>query len=60
MGKLSSLFLEMDMYGHPIRVTYRGSDAYKTRLGALLTLLTYILMIVYSVNLFIDFGDGSR
>ena len=48
------------MYGHAIGVTYRGQDAYKTRLGALVTLITYVLMTINSVSLFIAYEDGSR
>ena len=50
----------MDMYGHVIGVTYRGRDAYKTRLGALVTLVTYILMTINAVSLFIAYQDGSK
>jgi len=36
------------MYGHPVGVNYKGSDVYKTRLGALLTLLTYLVIGTYA------------
>ena len=50
----------MDMYGHAIGVTYRGRDSYKTCLGALVTLATFILMTINAVSLFIAFQDGSK
>ena len=54
------MFVDLDMYGHAIGVTYRGRDAYKTRLGALVTLATYILMTINSASLFLAFNDGSK
>ena len=60
MNRLTELFLDLDMYGHAIGVHYRGRGAYKTRLGALLTLATYVLMTVNMVSLFIAFNDGSK
>ena len=44
----SKKFMSIDMYGHPVGVNYKGSDAYKTRLGALVTLLTYLLIGTYA------------
>jgi hypothetical protein len=29
-----------DIYGHPITVNYEGESSYKTKLGALMSLLT--------------------
>ena len=54
------MFVDLDMYGQAIGVTYRGRDAYKTRFGAFVTLATYILMTINAVSLFIAFGDGSK
>ena len=33
----------LDLFGHPVGVTYRGDGAVKTRLGAFMTLAFYIL-----------------
>ena len=30
----------LDIYGHPITVNYKGESSYKTKLGALMSLLT--------------------
>ena len=48
------------MYGHVIGVHYRGSGSYQTKLGAFVTLATYVLMIINMVTLFIAFKDGSK
>ena len=47
--------MDLDMYGHTIGVHYRGRDAYKTKLGALVTLATYVLMTVNMISLFTAF-----
>ena len=50
--KMSSGVLSaLDIYGHPIGVNHAGSSVYKTRLGSLMTVLTYALMLVNFVNL---------
>ena len=59
MGRLEKMLVDLDMYGHTIGVTYQGSDSYKTRIGALITLITYVLMTINSVSLLIAFNDGS-
>ena len=48
------------MYGHVIGVHYKGRGSYQTRLGAFLTLATYVLMIVNFVTLIVAFQDGSK
>ena len=58
--RIGELFLGLDAYGHAIGVHYRGRDAYKTKLGAFVTLATYVLMTINMVNLFIAFHDGSK
>ena len=48
-----------DQYGHPISINYRGSDSYQTKLGALCTLATQILILIYTINLVIGFRNNS-
>ena len=58
--KLSSGTLTMfDIYGHPIGVNLNGSEAYKTKLGTLMTLATYVLIIVNTVNIWTEFVTRS-
>ena len=33
----------LDIYGQPIRVNYKGESSYKTKVGALMSLLTITL-----------------
>lgn len=49
MGILKK-FKSIDMYGMPVGVNYRGSDTYKTKLGALGTLLTWICVLGYGIS----------
>ena len=62
MGKASKLFntiVDQDIFGQPIGVHYRGRDAFKTFLGSLCTLASYVLITVYFVTLIKGFLDGS-
>ena len=35
----------LDIYGHPLNLNLDGSEVYRTKLGAMVTLLTYVLII---------------
>ena len=48
-----------DIYGRAIGVHYDGEDSHKTRLGAFMTLVTYVLVIISSTNLIRQFVDKS-
>ena len=41
-------------------VNYRGNDTYKTKLGACVSILTYILILFNVVGLVEAFLDGSK
>ena len=58
--KLQRLIVDQDIFGHVIGVHYRGRDAYKTLLGALCTLATYVLVTINLVSLVGAFIDGSN
>ena len=60
LNRLEQMFVNLDMYGHAIGVTYRGGGKYKTRCGALVTLITYVLMSINTLSLLIAFNDGSK
>ena len=49
--RLLELFKSQDVFGHPISINYKGSDTYKTKLGAFVTLLTYALIIYNTITL---------
>ena len=59
LKKLEEIIVGQDVYGHVIGVHYKGSGSYQTKLGALVTLVTYVLMTVNMVTLFIEFNDVS-
>ena len=58
-SRIEQFFLNKDIYGYVIGVHYKGLGAFKTRLGAFLTLATYVLMIVNLLTLLQAFQDGS-
>ena len=49
-----------DIYGHPINVNLDGSDVFKTKFGAFVSLITYALVIFNLVNLVTSFIDKSN
>ena len=57
---LVDFMVSKDIYGHPVGINYRGSDSYQTKMGALCTLATLIVVFVNSSNLVTAFFDGSR
>ena len=44
-----------DIYGHALGVNYNGEGTYKTRLGDLLTLATYTLILLNFVTISQEF-----
>ena len=42
---MRSFLINQDIYGHVIGVHYRGSGTFNTGLGALCTIMTYLLII---------------
>jgi len=50
MTSFSALWRSLDIYGHPVGVTYKGKDTYQTKLGALFSFFTYILVIFYAAE----------
>lgn len=47
----SSMLRAIDAFQKPIAFTHNKKDTYKTKCGGLLTLLIYVLMIVYAIIL---------
>ena len=54
-SKLSGL----DFYGHPVGVNYRGSHTYGTKLGALCSIMTTVLICINSATLIASFANKS-
>ena len=60
MERIFNFLTSLDIYGHPVGVLFKGSSVYQTRLGALITLITYMLMLFNLQTLFSAFLDGSK
>ena len=58
--RLSDIIVDQDIYGHQIGVHYQGSDTFKTKLGALCSILTYTIIIANFITLVVDFKDNNR
>ena len=52
--------VDFDIYGHPVGVHFKGSDTYKTKLGAFVTLATYTLILFNLGTLVLAFFDSSK
>lgn len=50
MQTLDDKFINLDNYGVPIGVNYRGNDTYKTRFGALLSLFSIVLLVAFGIK----------
>ena len=59
-NSLAQFIVDKDIYGQPITVMYKGSDVFKTKMGAFLTLVTYALIVFNLATLLTAFADGSR
>ena len=45
--KFIKFFRSFDKFGEPVKVLYKGEDIYKTKMGALFSLILYSLVLVY-------------
>ena len=59
MKMMNGVLTALDFYGHPINVLYQGEPVYKTRLGSLCTLVTYVLILINLSALVTQFLDKS-
>jgi len=59
-SRLTNWLVDKDIYGHPVSINYQGSGTFKTKLGALVTLCTFTLILFNLVNTIAAFNDGSR
>lgn len=47
MSKSQSFLTNMDEYGHPIELKYKGESTFKTQIGGFFTLISRCILIVY-------------
>ena len=59
-NSFTKFFIERDIFGKPITVLYNGSEAYKTKLGAVCTILVILLSLVNIIILTKGFLDSSN
>ena len=60
LKKFEKYIVSYDRWGAAIKVNYKGSSTYKTRLGALISLGAYILLLIFTLDLFTAFMNGSK
>ena len=46
-------FKSVDIYGHSISLTYKGNDTFKTKLGALMSIIVGFMLFAFSLYKFI-------
>ena len=49
--RFSAWFKTFDIYGEPVGVNFKGSNTYQTKMGATATLISYLLIMIYSAYL---------
>lgn len=54
-----SFIRSLDKFGYPIGVTYRGSGEVQTRLGGLLSVVMYSMLLFFLVGKVTEFFDKS-
>ena len=60
LKKLENYIVSYDRFGASVGVNFKGGKSYKTRLGAFVSLASYLLVLINTIYLFIAFSDGSR
>ena len=60
LKRLESFIISFDRFGYGIFAQYKGDDEYKTRLGTMVTIATYVLIAINLVNLVTAFQDSSK
>ena len=53
--QVSKFFKKLDVFGQGIKFTVKGEESYKTCYGAILTVLIYLIVLVYGLNRFQKF-----
>ena len=48
------------MYGHKIGLNYEGSDKFKTKLGAVVTIMTYVLILINTLKIVSEFVNDEN
>ena len=59
MSRFWQLLVQQDIYGHAFGLHYKGTDSYRTRVGAIVTIITYAFALIYLVQRITEFNDKS-
>lgn len=54
MESLARLFIELDAYGEAPKINYKGEATYKTAIGAFVTLMLRVFLLIYTIIKCID------
>jgi hypothetical protein len=46
--KISKIFPQLDWFGHPVTVNYRGSQHYQTSFGSIVTIFCGMLILIFT------------
>ena len=49
-GNLNQKYLNLDLYGRNVKLTFRGEEKFRTKFGAFCTLVVFILMTTYTLT----------
>ena len=60
MKRFDEFFVKLDIFGHPVGVLYRGKDRYRTRCGSIFTIATYMLILMNSIKLLLQWYSGNK
>ena len=58
-SSFTKFFVKRDVFGQPINVLYKGSEVYKTKLGAIFSFAMLLLTLINTYLLIVGFFDGS-
>ena len=59
-GSFVKFLVKRDIFGNPVSVSYKGSDKYKTIMGAVCTVFVTVLILINTVILIQDYTSQSR
>ena len=51
--------LKLDKFGYEVEMHYQGNSIYKTMFGTLVSVLTYVLILINALGVFSDFINND-
>ena len=52
--------LNLDVYGKPISLTFHGSDSFKTRVGAIITIMAAVFLVGFGAFRLIAYNNSKK